>query len=66
MIFLGAFLKFPVQLCRNVFQSNRRHRGTVTVPFWLSTQRQDWRSMIDCSYLSAALSRRSLAVFQAS
>jgi hypothetical protein len=41
MMFLGAFLKFPVQLCRNIFQSDGRQNGTVTVPFWLSTQQQN-------------------------
>ena len=33
MMFLCAFLYFPVQICRNVLQSNRRQNGTVTVSF---------------------------------
>jgi hypothetical protein len=39
MMFLGTFFEFPVQVCRNVFQRDRRHFATVTVPFWLSTWR---------------------------
>ena len=40
MMFLCAFLQVPVQVRRNVLQSNGRHRGTVTVPFRLSTRGQ--------------------------
>jgi hypothetical protein len=43
MMFLCAFLQFPVQVCRNVLQSNGRHRGTVTVPFRLPARGQPLR-----------------------
>jgi len=30
---LGVFLQFPVQIGRDIFQSNGSHFETVTVPF---------------------------------
>jgi hypothetical protein len=37
MMFLGAFFQFPVRVCWNVLQSDRRHFSKpVTVPSWLS------------------------------
>jgi hypothetical protein len=62
MMFLCAFLQLPVQVRRNVLQSDGRHCGTVTVPFWLSTQGEDydWLSVTNCSRLSAASTRDSL------
>lgn len=39
MMFLGTFFEFQVQLFWNVFQRDRRHFATITVPFWLSTWR---------------------------
>jgi len=38
---LGAFLQFPIQIGRDIFQSNGRHCGTVTVPFQFSPQRAE-------------------------
>src|SRR5439155_2404756 len=54
MMFLCAFLEFPVQVRRNIFQSNSRHCGTVTVPFWLSTQRRSLRVACSGCFVLAA------------
>jgi hypothetical protein len=38
---LGAFLQFPKQIGRDVFQSNGHHFETVTVPFQFLPRRAE-------------------------
>ncbi len=49
MMFLGTFFEFQVQVCWNVFQRDRRHFATITVPFWLSTRAAACEESRDCS-----------------
>ncbi len=36
MMFLRPFSKSPMQIARNILQSDGRHAATILVPFWLS------------------------------
>lgn len=54
MMFFCAFFQCPVQVCWNVFQSNRSHFETVMVPLRLSTKTPHYVPAIALLFVSTA------------